>query len=466
MRQSHIQRNEKMPADTVCKIIRQYNQKPLSLEDMQKLQEIAGDYTRVKNEVYQRYSGTKSLPKLYPGYTVQNEMTKSGLRERLGLPSVYFYLAVFDALKEIKIYWSGVRTLVLKKVNAHEGLTEEEKHFLRYVLKVSGAFESALNGSPLKLTKELQRQYDALASQVDVKKLEHYLHRQVRKYSRQLHAKDAEGFAVAERAYRYGDHGIYLSVKEKRKRIFIPLTDGNHYTRQLYVRLYPERGDIEIRVPVDITVREHEDYDRSVGLSMGMTVMLTTEEGHTYGADLGSFQARLSDWIREQTSMYHRNRQANPGRKKYQAKKRRMEEQLHGYINQELNRFLQTEKPKVIYLPKLPKPQAGGPVKRMNHLASTWQRGYIRKRLTQKCREQSVELVEVFGKDISRECSVCGSIGERRDGSFVCPSCGYEADPKQNAARNARKRGEQSEDDRNFTKIIRTRPRVNEGEEP
>lgn len=454
-----------MPADTVCKIIRQYNQEPVSPEDMQKLQEIAGDYTRVKNEVYQRYSGIKSLPKLYPGYTVQNEMTKSGLRERLGLPSVYFYLAVFDALKEIKICWSGVRATVLKKVNAHEGLTEEEKHFLRYVLKVSGAFESALNGSPLKLPKELQRQYDALAVRVDVKKLTNYLHRQVRRYSRKLHAETAEGFAVAERAYRYGDHGIYLSVKEKRKRIFIPLTDGNCYTRQLYVRLYPERGDVEIRVPVDIAVREHADYDQSVGLSMGMTVMLTTDEGHTYGADLGDCQARLSDWLREQSSIYHRNRDANPGRKKYLEKKRRMEEQLHGYINQELNRFLRTEKPKVVYLPKLPKPGAGGPVKRMNHLASTWQRGYIRKRLALKCEEQSVELAEVFGKDISRECSVCGNAGERRDGKFVCPFCGYEADPKQNAARNAKCRGERTENDENFTKIIRTRHRVNEGGE-
>lgn len=434
-----------MPADTVCKIIRQYNQKPLAPEEMQKLQEIARDYTSVKNEVYRRYGGMKSLPKLYPGYTVQNEMTKSGIRERLGLPSVYFYLAIFDALKEIKIYWSGLKSQVLKRVNAHEGLTEEEKHFLRYVLKVSGAFESALNGSPLKLPKELQRQYDLLSARVDVKKLTNYLRRQVRRYSHPLHAEEAEGFAVGERAYRYGDHGIYLSVKERRKRIFVPLTDGNSYTRQLYLRLYPERGGLEIRVPVDVAVREHADYDRSVGLSMGMNVMLMTDAGHIYGAELGTYQGRLSDWLREQSSVYHRNREANPGRKKYLERKRRMEEQLHGYINQELNRFLRTEKPRTVYLPKLPKPGAGGPLKRMNHLASTWQRGYIRKRLALKCAEQSVELIEVFGKEISRECSICGRPGEKKDGIFRCPHCGHEADQKQNAAQNAKKRGEQTD---------------------
>ena len=436
-----------MPADTVCKIIRQYNKTPLSQEEMQKLQEIARDYARVKNEIYQRYGGMKSLPKLYPGYTVQNEMTKSGLRKQLGLPSVYFYLAIFDALKEIRSYWSAVRASVLKNVNAHEGLKEEEKHYLRYLLKVSNAFESALNGSALKLPKELQNQYDVLSAQVDRKKMENYLRRQVRKCSRQLHTVSSDGFTIAERAYRYKDHGIYISVKEKRKRIFVPLTDNNRYTRQLHIRLFPDCGNLEIRVPVDIAVQKHEDYDGSVGLSMGMSVMLMTDTGHVYGEELGTYQTRLSDWIREQTGVYHRNKNENPGRKKYLAKKHRMEEQLHSYINQELNRFLRTERPKIVYLPKLPRPGAGGPLKRMNHLASTWQRGYIRKRLMLKCEEQAVELVEVLGKDISRACSACGNIGKKNEGIFSCPYCGYEADQKQNSAQNAKKRGELQKED-------------------
>ena len=64
---------------------------------MQQLLEIAEDYKKVKNYVYGRYGGIGSLFKIYPGYTVQNEMTKSGLRAELDMPSVYFYLAMFDA---------------------------------------------------------------------------------------------------------------------------------------------------------------------------------------------------------------------------------------------------------------------------------------------------------------------------------------------------------------------------------
>ncbi len=427
--------------DTVCKIVRQYNKDVIPGEDMQKLLEIARDYACVKNAVYQHYGGIRSLQKLYPGYTVQNEMTKSGLRESLGLPSVYFYMAVFDAVRELKAYWTTVRSQVLKRVNAHEGLGEEEKHFLRYLLKVNNAFDAALNGTEQKLPKEIQARYDSLASQVDVKKLESYLCRQVRKQTRKLHVEKVEGFSMTERAYRYGDHGIYIAVKQKRKRIFIPLTDGNQYTRQLYIRLFPERGAVEIRAPIDVKVKPHPDRDREIGLSMGMRVMLVTDEGHRYGEGYGQLQSRLSDWLREQTSRYHRNRQANPGRKKYQDQKHRMEEQLHSYINQELNRFFQEERPRRVCLPKLPKGGCSGPVKRIDHIATTWQRGYIRSRLRQKCQEQAVEFVEVFGKDISNVCSRCGAFGRKQEGRFYCPMCGCEADQKVNAAQNAKKRG-------------------------
>ena len=439
------QRKFAMPPETICKIVRQYNKFPISKEDMEKLKEIAEDYGKVKNYVYQRYSGMKSLPKLYPGYTIQNEMTRCGMREGLQMPSVYFYLAVFDAIGAIKSRWTKTKGEILKAIRQNEGFTEEEQHFLRYVLKVNNAFEAALNGSLLKLPKEVHRQYDFLAGQVDVHKMENYLRRQVRRYHHPPHAGKPDGFSITAKAYRYGDEGIYISVKEKRKRIFIPLTDHNTYTRQLFVRLYPEERNVELQIPVDRAVKKHEDYNRHVGISIGMLTMVVTDEGHCYGEEFGEYQTRLSDWIRKQSVIYSQNREANPGRKKYDAAKKRLEEQLHSYINQELNRFLREEKPGKVFIPKLPKPMGAGKGKRINHYAAMWQRGYIRERLMIKCREQSVEVREVFGKDISNQCSSCGSLGRKKDSRFVCSKCGYEADVKQNAAQNAKNRGENIE---------------------
>lgn len=434
-----------MPPKTICKTIHQHNDKPISREDMKRLQDIGFGYNKVKNYVYQRYGGISGLSKLYPGYTVQNEMTKTGLRGELMLPSVYFYLAVFDALGDIKSQWTRTKTKVLKLINQNDRLTADEKHYLRFLLKVNNIFTAVLTQEPvedIKLQGDFKCQYDKLAGQVDTDRMHRYLCRQVRKYHVKQHSEISDGFSIAERAYRYGDHGIYISTKENRKRVFIPLTDNNRYKNQLYIKLYPENNSVEIKVAVNVAVRSHKDYKNQVGISIGMFTMLITDQGHEYGTQLGKYQTALADWVRTQTGRYNANRASNPGRKKYTAKKRRLDEQLHSYINMELNRFLKTEKPEVIYIPKLPRPKVSGNVKKINHSVTMWQRGYIKKRLIQKCREQSVKLVEVLGKDISSECSQCGSMGYKKDGFFFCTACEYQVKEKENTAKNAIKRGQ------------------------
>lgn len=431
-----------MPPSRICKTVHQYNKDPVSEENMRKLLDIAEDYQTVKNYVYRRYGGITGLSKIYPGYTVQNEMTVSGQRERLELPSVYFYLAIFEALGEIKSRWTKTKTKIVQLVGQHENFTEQEKHYLRFLLKVNNAFEAVLNRRAVVLTTTLQKQYESLAGQVDVERLNRYLCRQVRKHHGKLHTKKAEGFAVSERAYRYADHGIYLTIKEKRKRVFIRLTDNNQYQCQLYIRLYPSEGKVEIKVPINVRSCRHVDYHNQIGVAVGFYTMLTTDQGSRYGEALGRYQLEYSEWMRVQMSTYSRNRKNNPGRKKYYAKKQRLEENLHSYINHELNRFLQTEKPQTVYIIKFPKPQAVGENHKTNYSLSRWQRGYIRKRLEQKCREQSVELIKVFGKDISNVCSQCGAFGKKQEGNFYCPVCHYQVEEKMNTARNIKRRGQ------------------------
>lgn len=428
-------------AETVCKTLRQYSSGAIPEADRKKLEEIAEDYCRVKNYVYQRYGGVGSLPILYPGYTVQNQMTGSGLRERLGLPSVYFYCAVFDALGDIRAWWSRVKTGIQEAAAKNPGFSPEDLHYLRFALKVNNCFAAILNHTEPELPEGIGEKYRGLAGSVDAVKLDGYIRRQARKRQKKLNTDRAEGFSMTERAYRYGDHGIYIATKEKRKRVFIPLTDGNSYKRQLYVRVPEPEGRVEILVPAQVRIKSHEDYRNETGLSMGMQVMLTTDGGRAYGERLGEVSFRNAEWIREQTKSYRKNRKDNPGRKKYREQKRRREERLHAYINEELNRFLREEKPERVYLPKLQGKGKAGKVKKYNYYASMWQKGYIRKRLEIKCREHSVELVEVFGKDISAECSRCGAIGKKEGGMFYCPACGREEEEKTNAAQNAKKRG-------------------------
>ncbi len=431
-----------MPQGTICKTVHQYNSEPVPDAVMKKLVEIAKDYSSVKNYVYQRYGGIGGLSKIYPGYTVQNEMTVSGLRARLGLPSVYFYLAIFDALGDIKNQWTQIKSRTEKCIRENANLTPEDRHYLRYVMKQSRCFESILLKQEIVLADEWKNSFAQVRSCVEEGQLNQYLRRQVRRYIKKLHTDGADGFMVSGQAYRYDDHGIYLAIKEKRKRIFIPLTDNNRYTSQINIRIFPEEGNIVIHVPVETRVRQNDNYCNTVGLAMGIRNMFVTDKGNVYGEKFSEYQYALADFVREGNARYRKNKGNNPGRKKYMAGRDKLEATLHTYINAEINRMLKTEKPAVIYLPKLPQSSRAGINKKINNSISMWQKGYVRSRLTQKCKEQSITLVEVFGKDISNECSQCGTIGKKTKDIFICNACGAKLPERENTAKNALKRGQ------------------------
>ncbi len=98
-------------------------------------------------------------------------------------------------------------------------------------------------------------------------------------------------------------------------------------------------------------------------------------------------------------------------------------------------------------VPRLPVKSKAGHNRRVNATVSMWQKGFVKSRLAQKYRERSVELVEVFGKGISIQCSCCGADGKMDEGIFRCPSYGMELPERQNTAVNVRKRGHEQREE-------------------
>lgn len=427
--------------ETLHRTLRQYSSGRVSNKDMEKLLEIGAACQKVKNYVYGRYSGIGSLGRLYPGYDIQNEMTRCGLRAELGMPSVYYHLAIAEALGDIRAQWATTVTKISSLIGRNEHLEEHEKQYLRWTLRFTDALGAVLNGRPVIFIGELGERYEKLAEQVDTDKLGRYLRRQVRKIHRaRLRAGTIEGFPISERAYRYADHGIYISTKEKRKRVFIPLTDNNRYKSQMRIMLYPQEGRVEILVSVEKAVRMCGGNGKKTGIALGMHVMLTTDEGGQYGREFWELHSRHADYIRQHATNCRRSGQENTGRRKYHAKKKRLEEGMHSHINGELNRFLEEVRPDTVYMAE-PGSFPAGRDRCHNNSVTLWQRGYIRRRLEMKCRERGVRLVEVSGKNIAVTCSRCGGRGERQEGLFICGVCGQRSDEKANSAGNVLKRG-------------------------
>lgn len=440
--------------------IHQYNSRPVSQDDMSKLMEIAKDYRTVKQYVYRRYGGIKSLGKLYPGYTVQNEMTESGFRACLGMPSVYFYLAMYDALADIKAGWTYVHGKILDRIREHENFTEQEKHYLRFCLKAPGWYASILNSGP-----RMEESHNQTSSEMpeefmglDKRRLDNYLCRQTRRYLKAPETDKADGFRIGVKAYRYGDCGIYISTKEQRKRIFIPLTDRSRFSRQLYIRLVPEENRIIIEAPVELKKKKHPDFQAEVGVAYGYHIMFTSSGGCQYGTKLGEYERKEAERVRAAMSLrsvlVNRQKQEgiteekarnirdnNLGRYKYMEKRRRYLERIKSYINGELNRFIEEEKPKTVYVSKLPPGIKATRKKQLNHSMTMWRRGYIRKRLLAKCETHSILVEEVMGKGISCYCSSCQKAGVKKEHQFLCPECGLVLDEKVNTARNVLLRG-------------------------
>jgi len=398
--------------ETICKTVCQYNRVPVPAEDMKKLLEIAEDYRKVKAYVYQRYGSISGLPKLYPGYEIQNEMTASGFKGETGIPSVYFYLAIFDALSDIRGRWTVTKNKIRRLAGENKTFTEEEKHYLRFLLKTDKAFAGVIiqeSPSQWGLPEKILRRYDELAGQIgedNIKHLHRYLCRQVRKYHARPQAGAADGFSLSKSVCRYGDHGIYISTKESRKRVFIPLTDGNEYKRQSYIKLYPEESRLVLRVPVKIAVHRHQEYRNHVGVRLGDYVMLITHEGHQYGERFGIYKGEIADIIMSQQLKTGAVEKKSGERKKYHARLSRAREHLKSYVNMELNRFLREEKPEEIYLPKIPLPEKVGKRKReagsrkgyadiAECPENTYYNRYVRERLLQKCREHSVRMIKI-----------------------------------------------------------------------
>lgn len=412
----------------------------------------------VKNYVYKRYSGIRGIGKLNNRYVIQNEMTQSGLRQELGLPSVYYYPAVFEAIGDIKASWAVTRKIIASNAAASAHFTSEEKRYICYVLKMDSLFSDIMSYKD----KEAKPSETAGRQQI----LHNYIRRQARKHRAVNSARNGTSFQVAVKGYLYDKGTIRLTTKVNRKRIVIPLTDKNQYCHQLKITLLPEKREIVIHIPIEAKVKKHPDYIRAIGVAMAYERMFTTSKGNQFGTQYGEMRTAQIEKLAQMNAGYNRMNalrlkclengefekaenieKNNLGRQKYNSYKAQSEIELKAYINSEIDRMLKEEKPAVIYIAKLPRSVAKRGIRagNVNRKLSSWQRGYISERLSYKCQINGVRLVRIFARDSSALCSVCGKPGKKEAGYFQCPSCGRRVENGQNIAENILISGQNAE---------------------
>ena len=434
----------------IGKSVHQYSKGKISSENMDVLMNIGHGCMVVRNYIYQRYGGIRSLVKVYSGYEVDSEVRAAGFREKIGLPSVYFSASMNRALGDIKIMWAQVRNGINEAVSKNERFSPEDRHYIRFVLKTDVCYWSILNGKTMPLPEKIQPGYEKVIADIGgrksqrVENLNRYLCRQTRKRLRRQHTDNRLRFTIKKQGYRYGElngeHGIFLATKIKRQRMFIPLTDTNVYDRMLDICLNPQKKSVEIIIPIFVNTQIHEDYINEIGISLGLWNMITTSTGNVYGGSFGKMQQEISQFILEEN--YREKPENISDTQNYRTRKKKKDAALKNYVNMEINRMLEQEKPKMVYMVKLPRnPRMMMKGTGDTHLLRMWKKGFVTERLQWKCRKNDIKIVEVIGKGISRECSACGQNGYTDGEKFKCPACGFEGNKKVNGARNALNRG-------------------------
>lgn len=440
-----------MPGETLTKTITQHTGE-LDQETLSFLYGIAEDYAKVRNAVYQRYSGIRHVNQLTPVYGILNEMRSCGLREQLNLPVVYYELAVADAVSDIKTRWAVLKKKLNGLVTENENLSADEKMYIRTVLKINSTFSAILNREPYELPD------NAKDLRLDTDRLNNRIRRMVRKYLTEPKTEYTRLFRVSPNGYRYKDGGIYLVSRIPRHRVFIPLKNHERYDRQILFML--EENSATLHIPVEARIKTHEDYTNTVFMHIGNRVMFTLSDGTVYGEGLEQMVFPETLRLDKKNQEHGRLRREaenyraeglddkaeaiesnNLGRQKYSSRKARERANTVRYINTEINRMLREEKPARIVIPSRVLKKCTKHYSRTVNLKLTRSfQGFIRERLAFKCRLNSVEIVEVNAKGTGSLCADCGTEGKCWKDEFVCEHCGSHTTVALNAAKNVEKK--------------------------
>jgi hypothetical protein len=187
---------EMSASNTITKTVWQYS-KTLPEDTMEFLKGIALDYSKVKNYTYNRYSGIKSLGRLTPVFDIMSEVRHSGIRTRLGLPSAYFDPAIIEAVADIKGMWGMLKNKIGTLITANENLSDEDRVYLRTVLKLDKIYAAVLCRENYEMPKKAE------GLDLDVERLNNLLRRLTRKHLAKPETGSMDCFSIAPAAMIY-----------------------------------------------------------------------------------------------------------------------------------------------------------------------------------------------------------------------------------------------------------------------
>lgn len=291
-------------------------------------------------------------------------MRYCGLREQLNLPAVYYELAIADAVADIKGRWGILKNKLGDLITANENLSADDRTYLRTVLKMNSIYASILNHQ------EYEMMHNAKGLEIDIKRLNNLLCRLTRKYLTMPQTENTNSFRISPNGYSYKEGAIRIVCRVPRKRISIPLKDNRIFDRQIQIQL--KKNSVVLTIPIETKIKKHNDYTNTVYVHIGYKDMFTLSNGNIYGRSLDSIVSPETERLNQKNQarrkmyvIYEQNTEAgnrkkadnieanNLGNEKYDRQKAKEQTRTTAFINSEINRMFNIEKPIKIVITSL-----------------------------------------------------------------------------------------------------------------
>ncbi len=429
----------------------------LEEENLVIVQELGARIQNARNYMYSRLAGINSYLRLYKNYDIRNEWVKDKkLVEQFKLPARFWKITLEEVIGSLKSLWSNACNKMKEAAKENRNLTDDERSYIYYVCSAPSLFGLILTRKRMVKPKKIEK--------LTIR--ENYIHNLIHRYARRYRGKTPYShsltFQLDADMYNYlqedGDTYIEISTHQKNKRIRLKCLDQNMYHKN--IRITFDQCLFTLSHTVKTKQRKNWLEENEIGVDKGYKTMLVSSSGNSYGEGLNkllSEETERLNMVNQKRNPYYamvrtlkdkgdfekaeRILQNNLGNKKYNRHKQKHDSTVKSYINCELNRLIETEKPSKIggenltfvsWDDKYPK--------HIRRKLSRWIKGYIDERLSFKCDVNGIEYEYVNPAYTSQECHKCGCLGKRgTQEKFVCEICGtFHAD--ENAAKVIKKR--------------------------
>lgn len=440
---------------SMIKCVKQYSYPT----DISELLVLLKRYNKAKNYFYSRYSGVNSLAKLkHYKKEIRDVLIKEGTCNIFGLQARQWKIALDDVVSNIKSNWSNIKNKINIAITNNTNLNNNEKYYLRYILKSEELLSNVLTYKPIV---EVGKLKGITIEEVRKPYLLNLLRRYVRKYKSKISKVNNSKVISLDSSmykYKYIDDVLYIEIMglNRGNRLCFKLKDKIRYSGNLSLIICEDTNSIKIHKGLNIDCKPLcNDYINTIGVDKGYSKMLSCSDEREYGIDLGKYLSKHTEdlniknakrnklWVLAKKYKLEGNDikannilKNNLGYKKKYRLEERFKGLLKSYINKEIGRFIRESKPKEVVKEDLSFVSKGSNRgAKYNRKMSQWVKGYIDERLEYKLNYNSIKVIDINPAYTSQVCNICGSFGVRDNDKFRCNNCGT-LDANINASKN------------------------------